>query len=363
MKVSFEISKRRPVFLPGRRPFVACCLLLLAAFGLQAQAASWRRQKTGTLAWLRAVFFVDERRGWAVGGKGALLATADGGQTWTPAKPPTEDNLRDAFFVDARTGWLVCEREFFKLATKEEPRSYLLKTTDGGETWARVEATGPDVDARLVGVRFADAEHGWAFGELGALYATTDGGRNWARQRVPTRHLLLGAHFRDARRGWLSGAGSTLLQTSDGGATWTPGQLPSQAQASPSRQQSAQASQRQSPPSVRFNAVAFVGSGRGWAAGSGGSVYATSDGGRTWERQSTGVEADLYDVKFLDEREGWAAGAAGTLIHTTDGGRTWAAEESGTRQTLERLFFTGRARGWAVGFGGTIIGLVNLQKP
>src|SRR5918997_955209 len=104
MNVRFEISKRRPETKTGRRafvarPYAACCLLLLAAFCLQAQAASWRRQKTGTLAWLRAVFFVDESRGWAVGGKGALLVTSDGGATWTPAKPPTEDNLREAFFI------------------------------------------------------------------------------------------------------------------------------------------------------------------------------------------------------------------------------------------------------------------------
>jgi len=350
-----EISNPRPASKTGRVLFVACCLLLVVACCLPAAAhglASWRRQKTGTLAWLRAVFFVDGRRGWAVGGRGALLSTADGGATWAPAKPPTEDNLRDAFFVGPHTGWLVCEREFFKLATKEEPRAYLLKTEDGGATWARVEAAGPDVDARLVGVRFADAEHGWAFGELGAVYATSDGGRTWARQRVPTRHLLLGAHFQDARRGWLAGAGSTLLQTSDGGATWTPGQVASQPPTSPPQQS----------PSVRFNAVTFVGASRGWAAGSGGAVYATSDGGRNWARQSTGVGADLYDVKFLDEREGWAAGAAGTLIHTTDGGRNWSAEESGTRQTLERLFFAGRARGWAVGFGGTIIGFVNRES-
>ena len=349
-KFRFEISNPRPASKTGRVLFVACCLLLVA-FCLQAQAAPWRRQKTGTLAWLRAVFFVDERRGWAVGGRGALLSTADGGRTWTPSKPPTEDNLRDAFFVDARTGWLVCEREFYKLATKEEPRSYLLKTEDGGATWARVEAAGADVDARLTGVRFAGHEHGWAFGEQGALYATSDGGRTWARQRVPTRRLLLGAHFQDARRGWLAGAGSTLLRTSDGGATWTPGHVAPQPPATVPQW-----------PGVRFNAVAFVGAGRGWAAGSGGSVYATSDGGRTWAAQSTGTEADLYDVKFLDEREGWAAGAAGTLIHTTDGGRTWAAEESGTRQTLERLFFAGATRGWAVGFGGTIIGLVNRES-
>ncbi|HEV2862442.1 MAG TPA: YCF48-related protein [Pyrinomonadaceae bacterium] len=345
MNFKFEISNSRLKRPALRRLLLAFVVFFLTADCLlpTAYCFSWERQKTGTMAWLRAVFFVDERRGWAVGGRGALLSTEDGGVSWRPLRAPTEDNLRDAFFLDARRGWLVCEREWFKLATKTEPRAYLLKTSDGGATWARVEAAGPDVDARLVGVRFADAEHGWAFGEMGALYVTSDGGATWARQLVPTRKLLLGAHFADARRGWIVGAGATLLYTSDGGATWLAGQLSSQA-------------------APRLNAVTFVDSRRGWAAGSGGAVYSTSDGGRTWAAQNSGVASDLYDVKFLDEREGWAAGAAGTLIHTTDGGRTWAAEASGTPQTLERLFFASRTRGWAVGFGGTIIGFVNRQS-
>ncbi|HYY99438.1 MAG TPA: YCF48-related protein, partial [Pyrinomonadaceae bacterium] len=202
--------------------------LLLAAHCAQPTAhcsqltAHWKQQQTGTFAWLHSVFFVDESRGWAVGGKGALLSTSDGGERWELRKRPTEDAMRDVFFTDARTGWVVCERSVYMPMRADESVSYLLKTSDGGETWARVDVTrGEDVDVKLAGVRFADASHGWVYGDAGALYATSDGGRTWSRQRVPTRHLLLGAHFRDARRGWLSGAGSTLLQTSDGGATWT----------------------------------------------------------------------------------------------------------------------------------------------
>jgi len=178
--------------MPGRRlPAAAAFCLLLTAFCLLPSAYSaegaWARQKSGTLAWLHAVYFVDGRRGWAVGGKGALLATGDGGARWELRRAPVEDTLHDIFFTDERTGWVACERSIFQLKTKEEHRSYLLKTEDGGESWRRVLVAGADVDARLVRVRFADREHGWAFGEMGALYATTDGGETWARQRVPTR--------------------------------------------------------------------------------------------------------------------------------------------------------------------------------
>lgn len=339
----------------------AAFLLLPFAFCLPPSAASaggpWARQKSGTLAWLHAVYFVDGRRGFAVGGKGALLATEDGGARWELRRAPVEDTLHDIFFTDERTGWVACERSIYLLKTKEEHRSYLLKTEDGGASWRRVEVAGADVHARVVRVRFADREHGWAFGEMGALYATKDGGETWTPQRVPTRRLLLGGAFLDARRGWIVGAGSTLLQTSDGGETWVAGQLVAQQSAKPPAPPASSPPAPGPAPAVRFNAVSFADDRRGWAVGGGGAVFSTADGGRTWRAQSSGVSSDLLDVKFFDEREGVAVGGDGTAIHTSDGGKTWRAEPTGTPHTLERLSFAGRGRGWAVGFGGTIISM------
>jgi photosystem II stability/assembly factor-like uncharacterized protein len=325
----------------------AFCLFTFAFVAPSAQAA-WRRQQTGTFAWLHSVFFVNESRGWAVGGKGALLSTADGGERWELRPRPVEDAMHDLFFTDALTGWIVCERSIFAPMRKDESVSYLLKTTDGGETWSRVEVTrGEDVDVKLVGLRFADAAHGWVYGEEGVLYATSDGGATWSRQRVPTRHLLLGASFVDARTGWLSGGGLTILSTTDGGATWLAGTVYAPAD-STNAQQFATTSRR-------LNAVSFADARTGWAVGAGGAVFSTSDGGRTWRPQSSGVVSDLSDVKFLDRAEGWAVGGEGTVLHTTDGGRTWKAEARQTNHALERLFFFGRKRGWAVGFGGTVV--------
>jgi len=317
-------------------PSVLC--LLLTAFCLlpSASAATWTRQPSGTMAWLRAVYFLDQNRGWVAGSSGTLLKTIDGGQTWRKLYPLTKDNLRDVYFANERIGWLVAERDVLKLETNDEPRTYLLKTEDGGFTWRPVLLNGFDINARLVRAVFTDADRGWVFGETGVVLATRDGGAHWVRQPSPTKHLLLGGAFADYAHGWLVGAGATILQTSDGGVTWQSGNVRAGAGA-------------------RFTATSFVGNSLGWTVGTAGRVFATSDGGRTWFEQRSNVNDDLSDVKFIDATEGWAVGAQGTLLFTSDGGVHWSAAASGTSHALERLFFVDRTHGWAVGFGGTVL--------
>ena len=279
-----------------------------------------------------------------MGSRGTLLATEDGGRSWRARARPAEDVLRDIYFSDELNGWVVCEKNAYDLKTKDEPRTYLMNTTDGGEHWKRVNIRGADVDARLVRAVFSPSGRGWTFGEGGVIYTSHDAGANWIRLKAPTRHLLLGGTFIDDHRGWLVGAGATIIQTSDGGETWHLSQLPD-------------------AKGIRFNATSFIDNRLGWAVGSGGSVYRTVNGGRTWQAQNSRVVADLFDVKFLDAVEGWAVGAEGTLIYTNDGGLHWMVEPSGTTHPLERVFFADRTHGWTVGFGGTILAYVRAEVP
>ena len=315
----------------------AFLFLLLVGSPVFAQSGTWARQRAGTMAWLRSVFFIDQNRGWAAGSKGTLLHTTDGGNTWKARGASTEDDVRDIFFIDDRNGWIVCEVNAYQLKTNDEPRAYLMRTTDGGEHWKRIEIKEFNIDAILVRAVFTRNGRGWTFGEGGSIYATRDGGETWAKLRSPTRRLLLGGMFVDDDRGWIVGAGATIIQTSDGGDSWYQSQLP------------------QVEKSVRFNATSFIDNRKGWAVGSGGNVYHTVNGGRTWQRQESTVDVDLFDVKFVDALEGWAVGAEGTIIHTTDGGQRWTTERSNTDHPLERVFFTDKNRGWAVGFGGTVV--------
>lgn len=338
-RAQHSASRAHRSSLIAYRFLVLSLIALLSFCAINADAqGSWRRQPAGTLAWLHAVYFLDAQQGWAVGGNGALLTTTDGGATWRVQPRPTEDSLTDVYFADARRGWLVCERAVYQLAAKDEQRSYLMSTMDGGQNWRRVDVIGKDVDARLVRALFGRDGSGWAFGEGGLLYTTRDDGRTWLLQRVPTRRLLLGGTFLDSAHGWLVGAGATILQTDDGGATWRAGAVPDDSGAR-----------------ARFTAINFVNAQRGWAVGAKGAIFSTRDGGRTWRAQISNVESDLLDVKFVNPTEGWICGADGVLLHTWDGGRRWTIEPSGTTHTLERLHFDTFARGWAVGFGGTII--------
>lgn len=320
----------------------AACLLLLPHAPVTSASPGWSRQRISSLAWLHAVFFVDQNRGWAAGSKGALLATVDGGKTWQVKSAPTEDSIREIYFADANNGLIVCERNVFHLKSNNEARAYIMRTSDGGERWKRTIAS--NIDARLVRAVFQRSGRGWAFGEGGALFMTRDGGLNWSRSQAPTRFLLMGASFLDDNNGWVVGAGSTILQTTDGGETWEPRALPNEDR-------------------VRFYATSFVDARLGWAVGSGGAIFRTVNGGRSWRKQESGVTSDLLDVKFLDALEGWAVGDEGTLLHTTDGGIRWIRERSVTSHALERIFFTDRTHGWAVGFGGTIISYGSTQMP
>jgi len=314
-----------------------------AVFCSIAHAATWTRQTSGTMSWLRSVYFLDQNRGWVAGSNGTLLETIDGGVTWKRLLSLTKDTLHDVYFADEKNGWLLAERDVFKLRSDAEPRSYLLRTEDGGLSWRRMFLVS-ETNARLLRLTFADAQRGWVFGETGIIFATRDGGAHWMRQALPTKHLLLGGAFNEYARFLLVGAGATIIQTLDGGTTWQKGLLRDAA-------------------NPRFTAASCAGQSLGWAVGLAGSIYTTADGGRTWYGQKSNVDADLFDVKFVDAAEGWAVGSDGVLLHTIDAGTHWIVVSSGTSHVLQRVFFTDRNHGWAVGFGGTILRYGQSTSP
>lgn len=64
---------------------------------------------------------------------------------------------------------------------------------------------------------------------------------------------------------------------------------------------------------------------------------------------------DLMGVVFTHRSVGKAVGRAGTILRTTDGGATWEPESSVTDRSLRGVWCTGVSTATAVGVGGTIL--------
>src|SRR4051794_13841927 len=111
--------------------------------------------------------FADTNNGFAVGARGTILKTTDGGNTWEILAGGTEDDLYGASFVDSTTGTVVGNF------------GAILRTTDAGSHWTIQRDGMSDV---LFGIFFTDANNGTAVGSDGLILSTTNGGTNWIPQ-------------------------------------------------------------------------------------------------------------------------------------------------------------------------------------
>jgi hypothetical protein len=70
-----------------------------------------------------------------------------------------------------------------------------------------------------------------------------------------------------------------------------------------------------------------------WRYGQGGLIERSSDGGRTWQRQNSGVTTSLADGSAATDLVCWLVGARGVVLRTTDG-QTWERLPSPTSGDL-----------------------------
>lgn len=118
--------------------FSLALFLFLLCF--QATRADWVKHESNSLAWFYDVYFLTEQKGWIAGSGGTLLTTIDGGKTWKKETNFTSDTIRGVYFTDENNGWLLCERDIYSLGSSAP--SYLLKTSNGGAHWERIEFGG-----------------------------------------------------------------------------------------------------------------------------------------------------------------------------------------------------------------------------
>ena len=145
---------------------------------------------------------------------------------------------------------------------------------------------------------------------------------------------MRGVNCIDANIAWAAGHQGSLLKTVDGGKTWI---LQKNAQDMLGQLN------RKFLPSLFC--VRFSDARNGYAVGHPGIILRTTDGGVTWQLQSSGTKAVLYKVADLDNNTAWISGGAGVILHTTDGGAAWVTQNSGVNFMINSIAFAGKVRG------------------
>ena len=181
------------------------------------QGASWAQAKVPTRQLLTSVFFVDDQHGWAVGHDAQILASEDGGVTWTKQFEDLkrESPLLDVWFQDANSGFAV------------GAYGALLATSDGGKHWEDVSDRLDNEDQfHLNGIAAVKDAGLFIVGEQGSMFRSADWGQTWEKLEGPYEGSLFGVIGTAQSNTLLAyGLRGNLFRSIDFGTTWEPVEL------------------------------------------------------------------------------------------------------------------------------------------
>jgi len=318
-----------------KKAVLLLCLNLSAASAFHAQFG-WKSVKSASTGDLVAVYFTSAERGFVAGDNGFLAQTNNGGKTWTKQNIGTGEDINEIYFRNDKNGYVVAGKKM--LATDDggrqwreikiyEPRDFrsgtpeflsvrfadkkrgfivgsvikkvgdedkvidslVMRTDDGGETWARIIVSSK---FELFHLDLVSSSRGWIVGDNGLILMTQDGGLNWSAQNSKTVRTLYNVDFRDALEGYAVGEKGTILRTENGGATWQ--------------------TVKTNFPNT-FMRVDFADDKNGWVIGYNGTILRSNDRGRTWVLQESTTKVHLYGL-FMTRKYGWAVGAKGSIF-------------------------------------------------
>lgn len=289
--------------------------------------ATWSPRAAIAATWIEDLAFADPLNGW-IGGvrhagndrRGTILATSDGGATWTDRGLDEPDRVAALAVAPG------------PVVLGAGGGGTVLRSTDGGATFHDVAGTPAN---HLRDLLLDSATDGWAVGPTGAIHRTTDGGRSWT---------VAGGHGTGTLESVVRATGLTLyacgsyafVASDDDGASW-------------------QMRHTYLDCHVLWFETALVG-----LAGTRYGVFWTDDGGASWTIADDGGTGTggVFDLEMLDASHGFAAAGIGTILETVDGGRSWQvvhSEPPGFNSYLLGLDFASPSVGWAVGMDGVVL--------
>lgn len=256
-----------------------------------------------------------------------VAKTVNGGQTWRMVNAGLYDSLTRGRYGEG-VGALVIDTHDPQTVYAIK-QGALFRTTDGGAHWrllgpapyrtlrcprCAVDIYGYEVAAAIDPGNARTIYANWNRGRSLHLYKSTDGGDSWHRiqPQGPLAPSSLWSLAID-RAGTLfgpAGSGPGVVKSSDGGVTWSAAGLPTE---------------------TVWNLAVDSGT---LYAGTDAGLFRTSDAGASWQPVGHGAnlpdEAVISDPRDANTMYG----IGDHVVKSVDGGRTWATADRGLVSTL-----------------------------
>jgi len=224
-------------------------------------------------------------------------------------------------------------------------RGLIVVSDDQGKHWRQVPVP---VSSDLLAVQFVSPSKGWAVGQDGVVLHSDDGGEHWLRQfegnaahAVAVAHFqaqikageptaeqalsdvelnyangpeqaLLDLWFEDEQHGFVVGSFGTLFATDDGGATWQ-----------------CWMDRVEAPELLHLNAIRGIGS-TVYIASEQGFVFKLDRQQQRFMAHETGYPGSFFSLAGFGNTV-VAFGLLGNVWHSIDGGDSWKKVETGTQ--------------------------------
>lgn len=127
---------------------------------------------------------------------------------------------------------------------------------------------------------------------------------------------------------WAAGEGGVLLHSTNGGTNW---------------------SVDYSDDGWHLYKLFFTSSETGFVSGTG-QIYKTINGGTDWYSSYHSGYDEIRDIQFINDSIGWACGEDGMMLSTENGGIQWNESPLAYSQTIRSICYMNDKIGWATGY-------------
>ncbi|HEX2788283.1 MAG TPA: YCF48-related protein [Ignavibacteria bacterium] len=235
---------------------------------------------------------VNVNTSFAVGNKGLLMKTIDGGTTWNKINLNTKANLSS----------IVIKGNHIHIAGDSGVYIY---SNDLGSTWTKSRLIFQSRNNNIHSINFLNELSGIICAEGGQLKTTTDGGRIWFDKSASQVNGI----FKYINNNLIAGVSDLFYKSSNNGNNWVSFPMDN---------------------GRNFYDINFLNENIGFIASDSGTIYKTTNGGLSWNKKivdnNNTPNIKLNKIVFVNAQTGYCAGNNGRFYYTKTGGESWVQQ-------------------------------------